>query len=63
MTPARFLVCLAHLRWTASGVAVWCGYARQSGTWWATGRVAVPEPVGAWLEARMAGRLDDPPGR
>ena len=61
MTPARYLACLSALRWTSSAVAVWCGYSRQSGTWWQSGRTPIPEPVAAWLESRMAGRFDDPP--
>lgn len=63
MTPTRFLAALEQLRWSASGVAVWCGYSRQTGTDWLKGRFAIPPQVASWLEARLAGRLDDPPAR
>lgn len=63
MTPTRLQTCLSTLRWSASGVATWCGYSRQSGIYWTTGRIAVPVRVAAWLEGRMRGVLVEPPGR
>lgn len=63
MTTAEFLGAVALLRWAPSTVSLWCGYSRQAGTAWASGRAAVPWQVAAWLDARLAGHLMDPPER
>lgn len=63
MTPREFIGVVALLRWTPNGVATWCGYARQTSSRWTAGTVPIPAHVAAWLNARMAGQLEDPPAR
>lgn len=62
MPPTRFLACLDALRWRPAPVAEWCGYTRALASRWAKGDRSIPPQVAAWLERRMAGALDDPPG-
>ncbi|HUY05032.1 MAG TPA: hypothetical protein VMV33_17280 [Rhodocyclaceae bacterium] len=63
MTPVEFVSCLALLRWSASEVAIWCGYSRQTAQAWALGRHRIPGQVVKWLDQRLAGELVDPPAR
>ena len=63
MPPQEFSRHCDLLRWTPASVAIWCGYARQMGHCWATGKAPLPPQVAAWLQNRVEGWIEDPPAR
>lgn len=56
MTPATFRELCAACGWTPQAVALRCGWKRNAGTDWSSGRLRVPAEVAAWL-ARQAERM------
>lgn len=49
MTPEDFRAACERCGWTPQFLARSCGYSRNSGSDWASGRVAVPQDVARWL--------------
>lgn len=61
MTPARLSEVLALLGMTERRLAALTGYSRRTVADWLRGRIRVPAPVAAWLEALAAAWQAHPP--
>jgi hypothetical protein len=60
MSPTRYRECLAALGLSQRGLAPHLACSDRLTRAWATGAVAVPEPIAAWLEAWVRHRAEHP---
>ncbi len=63
MTPARFLACLALLRWSQRGLAAAIDYDDRLVRRWVSGERPIPAHVADWLERAAAWHAENPPPR
>jgi hypothetical protein len=61
MTAADYLAALEALAWSPGRLARVLGCDRTLTLQWASGRVAVPDVVGKWLQRLARHHRDDPP--
>ncbi len=54
MTPDQLRTALATLGRSAPGLAVLCGYSRNSGDAWLMGTRSIPPAVAAWVASAVA---------
>jgi hypothetical protein len=60
MTPTRCRECLSALGISQRGLAPYLACSDRLTRAWATGTVAIPEPIGEWLEAWISHRVTHP---
>ena len=61
MNPTQYRECLAALHWSQRGLALVLGCSDRLTRGWASGRSVIPAEVGAWLDRRARGMIEDPP--